>query len=196
MGGMTVPPGTRRRRADAERSIELIVQAAVAGFRRYPGVSTAEIATAAGVGRATLYAHFPSRGALIGAAARRVLDEASAALDAAEIDRGPAEEALGRLVRVSWSVIGRSRGILAVERELPPSLVRAHHSDVLQRMGRLMARGQAEGAFRRDLPLPWLVATCYSMFHAAAEEVDEGRLDESEVAEVLGKTISGAIRVS
>jgi AcrR family transcriptional regulator len=184
---------TRRRRADAERSIEAIVQAAVAGFRRQPDVSMSEIAAAAGVGRVTLYAHFPSRRALIAAAAQRVLEDASGALDAADIDRGPAREALGRLVRAGWSVLDRSRGILAVERELAPSVVRTHHHEVLEQMGRLIARGQADGVFRTDMPLSWLVATCYSLFHAAAEEVGEGRLDATDVEDVLEATILGAI---
>ena len=58
---MTAPMRTRRRRSDAERSIAAIVGAAVDAFGRRSDVSMSEIATAAGVGRVTLYAHFPSR---------------------------------------------------------------------------------------------------------------------------------------
>ena len=78
---MTTPTRTRRRRRDAERSIAAIVGAAVDAFGRGSDVSMSEIATAAGVGRVTLYAHFPSREALIEAATERVLVEASASLD-------------------------------------------------------------------------------------------------------------------
>ena len=58
---VTAPTRTRRRRSDAERSIAAIVGAAVEAFGRRSDVSMSEIATAAGVGRVTLYAHFPSR---------------------------------------------------------------------------------------------------------------------------------------
>jgi AcrR family transcriptional regulator len=193
MRDMKAPTGTRRRRADAERSIAAIVEAAVDGFSRRPDVSMSEIATAAGVGRVTLYAHFPSREALIEAATRRILAEAGASLDTADLDHGPAIEALGRMVRTSWSVLDRYRGILDAERELTPSALRRHHGDVLERLDRLIARGQAEGVFRTDLPRGWLVVVCYSLFHAAAREVGEGRLDPSDATDVLEATLRGAL---
>lgn len=190
---MTARTGARRRRSDAERSIAAIVDAAIDGFSRRPDVSMSEIATAAGVGRVTLYAHFPSREALIEAATERVLAEASVSLAAADLDRGPAVDALGRMVRTSWSVLDRYRGILEAERGLTPSALRRHHSDVLERMDRLIARGQAESVFRTDLPRGWLVAVCYSLFHAAAHEVDEGRLEPSGATEVLVATLRDAL---
>lgn len=190
---MTAPTGTRRRRADAERSIAAIVEAAVDGFSRRPAASMSEIATAAGVGRVTLYAHFPSREALVEAATKRVLAEASASLDAADLDHGPAVDALGRMVRTSWSVLDRYRGILEAERALSPAALRRHHSEVLERIDRLIARGQVEGAFRTDLPRSWLVIVCYSLFHAAAQAVDERLLEPSDATEVLEATLRGAL---
>ena len=190
---VTAPTRTRRRRSDAERSIAAIVGAAVEAFGRRSDVSMSEIATAAGVGRVTLYAHFPSRDALIEAATERVLAEASASLDSAELDRGPAVEALGRMVRTSWSVLERHRGILEAERELTHATLRRHHGAVLERIDRLIARGQAEAAFRTDLPRGWLVAVCYNLFHAAAQEVSAGRLGQAVATDVLEATLLGAI---
>ncbi len=66
--GMKRSSGTRRRRADAERSIASIVDAATECLGRRPDASMTEVAAAAGVGRATLYAHFRSRAALLEAA--------------------------------------------------------------------------------------------------------------------------------
>lgn len=190
---MTAGTTARRRRADAERSIAAIVEAAVDGFSRRPDVSMSEIATAAGVGRVTLYAHFPSREALVEAATKRVLAEASASLDAADLDHGSAVDALRRMVRTSWSVLDRYRGILEAERALTPAALRHHHGDVLERMDRLIARGQVEGAFRIDLPRSWLVIVCYSLFHAAAQAVDEGQLEPSDATDVLEATLRGAL---
>jgi AcrR family transcriptional regulator len=190
---MTEGSGVRHRRADAERSIAAIVQAAVDGFSRRPDVSMSEIATAAGVGRVTLYAHFPSRQALIEAATRHVLGEASASLDAADLDRGPALEALRWMIGTSWSVLDRHHGILDAWAASDPSALRRQHSDVLHRLERLIARGQAEGVFRTDLPRGWLVAVCYNLFHAAAGEVQDGRLDPTAATEVLEATLVGAL---
>jgi len=82
--------------------------------------------------------------------------------------------ALGRLVRSGWSSIERYQGLLAVSSHVPPSRHRAHHAGVLARIERLDARGQAAGEFRSDLPTAWLVTVCYSLFHAAANEVRDG----------------------
>lgn len=152
-----------------------------------------EIATAAGVGRVTLYAHFPSRGALLEAAVHHALGQAIAALDAAELDDGPPTEALGRMVRSNWSILARYRGLLTAAGELPPSRFREHHVGVLDRLERLIARGQADGAFRADIPRDWLVTVCFSLFHAAAQEVGEDRLDPAIATAVLEATLRGVL---
>jgi AcrR family transcriptional regulator len=54
----------------------------------------AEIARRAGVGRATIYAHFPTREALIDAITQRAIAEVSAVIDAAEPERGDPADAL------------------------------------------------------------------------------------------------------
>ena len=58
-----VATGTKR--ADAQRNIAAILAAAGDCLGRDPGASTSEIAKAAGVGRVTLYGHFPSRAELV-----------------------------------------------------------------------------------------------------------------------------------
>ena len=183
----------KRRRADAERSIASIVDAAVEAFSRRPDVNMTEIASAAGVGRVTLYAHFPSRDALLEAAIEGAVAHASTAIDAADLDEGSAVRALGRLVRSGWSSIERYQGLLAVSSHVPPSRLRSHHAGVLTRIERLVARGQAGGEFRTDLPTAWLVTVCYSLFHAAANEVRDGRLDAATANAVLEATLTGAL---
>jgi hypothetical protein len=115
-------------------------------------------------------------------------------LDAEAIDHGPASDALSRLIRSSWPILAQHRGLLAaVQRELPPARIRQHHDQAMARVERLIARGQDEGDFRTDLPRPWLVATFYSLMHAAAEEVNAGRLDPTQAGSVLATTILAAL---
>jgi TetR/AcrR family transcriptional repressor of mexCD-oprJ operon len=187
-------PPAARRRADAERNIAAILEAGLACFSRSADASVAEVARAAGVGRVTLYGHFPSREALTDAVLAHAVTKANTALDAVAIDHGPAAEALARLIGSSWRIIDQHRGLLAAaQAHLPPARVRHHHDQAMARVERLIARGQDQGTFRTDLPRSWLVATFYSLMHGAAEEVDAGRLDPAQAAGVLVATILAAL---
>ena len=73
----------KRRRADAERSITAIVNGALEALASDPDASMAEIARRAGLVRATIYMHFPTREALLDAVM---------------------EEATGRVASATWAV--------------------------------------------------------------------------------------------
>ena len=182
-----------RRRADAERNIAAILDAGLACFSRDADASVTDVAQGAGVGRVTLYRHFPSREALVDAVLAHAISRADTALEAVAVDDGPAPEALARLIRSSWRIVDRHRSLLAAaQRDLPPARIRHHHDRAMARVERLIARGQDQGAFRRDLPRPWLVATFYGVLHGAAEEVDAGRLDPTNAPDVITATLLAA----
>lgn len=181
-----------RRRADAERNIAAILDAALACLGSDPQATMADIAKAAGVGRVTLYAHFSSREALLEAALDRAVAEVadlSRALEAESRDL-PADEVLRRHVRSSWWVLDRYRQLFeAARRSLPPERVRDRHGPALGGFDELLARGRAEGVFRTDLPVEWLVSVIYSLFHAAAADVNAGVLPREDAADVLVATL-------
>jgi TetR/AcrR family transcriptional regulator, mexCD-oprJ operon repressor len=182
-----------RRRADAERNIAAILDAGLASFSRNADASLTDVARRAGVGRVTLYRHFPSREALIDAVLAHAIGSADSALEAVAVDDGPAPEALARLIHSSWRIVDHHRSLLAAaQRDLPPARIRHHHDQAMARVERLVARGQNEGDFRTDVPRPWLVATFYGVLHTAAEEVDAGRLDPTTAPEILTATLLAA----
>ena len=186
-GGAEAPP---RRRADAERNHAAIVEAAFGLFATRPEATMAEVAAAAGVGRVTLYAHFASRQALLDAVvARAVAETVAEPADEVSPD-APADEAVRSLVRSSWRSVHRFGRLSAmVQRELGPERLRGHHGPVLDEVDVLVARGRSDGSVRVDVPRTWLVTAIYSLVHAAAEEVDAGRLDPAEAPDVLEATI-------
>ncbi|WP_455353262.1 TetR/AcrR family transcriptional regulator [Streptomyces sp. SYSU K217416] len=186
-----------RRRADAERSITAIVAAALDCFAQDPNVSMTAVASTAGVSRVTLYAHFPSREALLDAVLAHSVEQADAVLQGQRLDEGPADEAFSRLVRSSWRILERHAFLLsASDGVIAPARRRTHHEKVLGRVERILLRGQEEGVFRSDLPLGWLVTTFYSLLHAAAAEADARHLKARNVPDILDRTLSSILRSS
>jgi AcrR family transcriptional regulator len=186
-----VGPKGQRRRADAERSIAAILDAAVDRLAARPDASMGEIAAAAGVARQTVYAHYDSREALLAAVAERALTRSVAAIDAAEPQRGPPTEALDRLVRAWWETIEPHVRVLEALAAAYPSAeeVRALHAPIVERLERLIRRGQRSGDFDRRLPVGWLSAAFLGLMHAAAEEVAAGRIGAEEAGRALEETV-------
>jgi len=185
-------PG-RTQRADARRNVAAILDAARDCLIRDPDATIGDIAHAAGVGRVTLYGHFKTRAELVSAVFDRILAQADATLNATDTSGDPAE-ALARLVTASWRIVDQFRSILqAAQKELPAEAIRQHHDHHLQRLNTLIARGQRGGAFRRDLPRKWLVTTCYSVMHAAADECTNERLDPAEAGPIITTTLLAAL---
>src|SRR3954463_15991269 len=110
----TTAPQPARRRADAERSIARILDAAVDALASDPEASMAEIARRAGVVRATIYVHFPTREALLEAVTHRAIAEVAQVIAAAEPQRGDPAEALARVVAASWQRLGRYHTLVAI----------------------------------------------------------------------------------
>ncbi|MGW4408207.1 TetR/AcrR family transcriptional regulator [Nonomuraea sp. NPDC004702] len=178
------------RRADAERNIAAILEAGTRLLSDDPGASVAEIAKAAGVGRVTLYGHFPSREALVDAVLDHTVGLADAVLEDEALDTAPAPEAMAGLLHSSWEILDRHRRLfVAADRVLPTERIREHHDRPLRRVERLIARGQDDGDFRTDLPLEWLVTTFFALIHSAAQEREAGRLAAEEVEPVLTRTM-------
>ncbi|MEU8363870.1 TetR/AcrR family transcriptional regulator [Nonomuraea sp. NPDC048882] len=174
------------RRADAERNIAAILAAGARLLSSDPAASVAAIAKAAGVGRVTLYGHFPSREALVEAVLNHVVDAADAVLEDPALETAPTPEAMAALLRSSWEILDRHRRLfVAADRMMATERIRQHHDRPLRRVERLIERGQRDGDFRTDLPLPWLVTTFFSLIHSAAQEREAGRLAPEDVERVL-----------
>src|SRR3989337_2208316 len=81
-------PAPKRRRADADRSIAAILDAALEALASDPDSSMSEIARRAGVVRATIYVHFPTRESLLDAVMERAVAQVAEATRSAEPHRG------------------------------------------------------------------------------------------------------------
>jgi TetR/AcrR family transcriptional regulator, mexCD-oprJ operon repressor len=176
--------------ATAQRNITAILDAAEDLLERRARTSMAAVATQAGVSRVTVYAHFPSWEAILQAVVERAVGRTAAALDAADPEADPPPEALARLVAVGWQALSRNAGMAqAAAEQLSPAAITRTHQAALGKLVGLLARGQADGSFRTDLPAAWLTAAALALLHAGGDEVRAGRLDPAAAPQVLATTI-------
>jgi len=71
-------------------------------------------------------------------------------------------------------------------------LRRALHR-VRSRIAGLVDAGRAQGRFRTDLPTDWLVTATIDLIHAAAADVDAGRLAADQVGWIVATTVTQAL---
>jgi len=185
----TAPPG-RLRRADARRSIDAVLNAARTVLGERPDASMEDIATMAGVTRQTVYAHFPSRDALIAALIEAARTEGLAAIDAARLDTAPPIDAMDQFLDISWGLLRRYPLLYDPALNRSPRLDgRDAHLAVGAWLEQLIQRGQQAGDFDNTLPATWLANAIFEIGHAAADQVAAGHFTTSEAAAMLRESV-------
>ena len=187
-------PAPRRRRADADRSVAAILDAALDALASDPDSSMSEIARRAGVVRGTVYVHFPTREALLDAVMEHAVAQVAQATSGAEPARGEPVEALERVLRATWRELARFHALLALNTaRLSAEELRRRHLPVLDQLEPLIERGQKQGDFRSDLPVAWHLAVIRAIVHAASHEIRSGRLPEPEAEAAMIDTAVAAV---
>ncbi len=177
-------PRRRRQRSDARHSITAILQAATQALRERPDASVDDIARAAGVSRQTVYAHFPSREALLDAVVERAAAEVTAALDTAGLDEAPPAVALTRLLDAGWQAAARYPFLWHLP-AVSPDDDAARHGPVLDRLAEVIRRGQDSGDFDAAVPPGWLLTAALALGRAAEDEVKAGRMTIEEATRAV-----------
>jgi AcrR family transcriptional regulator len=183
----------RPARADARRNRARLLAVTIEVIATDPAASMEKVAAAAGVSRATLYHHFRNRDALMDALTDQSIGEVTLAVAETRSAEGPAAEAMERVLRAAWQVIGRYRGLVIVNQRLQPGALRARLAPALTPIRALIRRGQADGAFDPELPPEWLLNTIIDLIHAASRHVTRGAMNAGAAERALLRTAMAAL---
>jgi AcrR family transcriptional regulator len=160
-----------------------------------PAATMEDIARDAGVSRATLFRRFPSREALVVELCRRAASAYVAAVEVSEPERGPAPEALGRILGALTALAPAHA--LVILQPLPDLVEAALLDEVSAADGRVRAlvrRGQEAGEFRTDLSPEWVLTAITWLVVGAADGLRLGVLAPRDVDRLVAETVQGALR--
>lgn len=170
-----------------------ILEAALDALASDPEANMAEIARRAGLVRATIYVHFPTREALIEAVTERAIAEVTQAMAAAEPGRDDPAEALQRVLAAAWRELGRFHALVGINAVKPESELRRLHRPVFAFLQPLIERGQHTGTFRPDVPAAWHLSMLLAIIHTASGELQANRLPTEAIEAALVTTVLGAL---
>ena len=169
----------RRLRADAQRSIESLLQAAMAVFAS-SGVDAPvrEIAEKADVGIGTIYRHFPQRSDLIVAVFRHEVDACADAAPILAAKHAPGE-ALARWMERYVDFIAAKRGLATALHSGDPAFdtLPSYFQQRLEpALRKLLASAAAAGEVRTDIPAMDLLGAVGSLsMHAYKQGPEHAR---------------------
>jgi TetR/AcrR family transcriptional regulator, mexCD-oprJ operon repressor len=172
------PHQLRPRKALQQRVADLILDGAARTFRNGGDANMSGIALEAGVARATVYRHFPSRQALLDCLAERAIQDASDRLMAARLDEVPPRDAVRRAIRALVEA-GDYVTVLAAARagSNGDSLAEAMAAPLV----RMIQRGQSDCSLRSDLAPDWiadsLVAIVLAVLSSSHKQGREDTVD-------------------
>lgn len=148
---------------------ERILDVAVEVLGRRPDAGMADVASAAGVVRRTVYGYFASRSDLVLALTQRAVDEMAAFLaEEAVVDKA-ADEAWADVVSRLWPLAHRYRVLVVLRRGEFGADIHALLGPVEATLAALVQGGQDTGAFARHLPADVLSQVAWSAVFAIAD---------------------------
>lgn len=178
----------RTRRVDARRNLQAIVTAAAKMLAEDPRVSMQEIAVAAGLHRATVHRHFPSRDDLVRAVLERAHDEADRALEQILAEpSGSARDQLARSVDAMLEIGDRWRTYRFAG--VTPEVQRRREA-IGSPLRELVAAAQAEGSIRTDLSADLATLALGGAVSAVLSRISAGGLSRADAGAFVLQVVS------
>jgi len=178
--------------------IRLSARAAIieAGFRTLnvePAATLADIASAAGVGRATLHRHFNGREDLIRALVQQAQRETEQAADRAGEKAASYSDALRKILQ-AMILLGDRHWFLAHESMGDFPEIRAEYDRQKSEFGDVIEAARNEGLFHASCPLEWILQTYDHLIHAGWEMVRAGHVTHTQAADLAWLTLTNGLK--
>jgi AcrR family transcriptional regulator len=182
-----------RLRSDARRNRRTVLDAAVTLLAQRPNATMQEVADASGLGRTTVYRHFPRRQDLIDALFEEVLREAAETVNEALAQAGTARELLCDLGTRVIAIGDRYRFLDAHPEVRDRTLAGENAMDGAENpLEEYLLQAQRRGEVRDDIPVRWMLTTLRGLGVVAMVEVSAGRLSVEEAGRHVGETCATA----
>jgi TetR/AcrR family transcriptional regulator, mexCD-oprJ operon repressor len=180
-------------RQDAQRNAARIVAAATRVLAEDPDATMQDIAAAAGLGRATVYRHFPTREDLLGAIAIAALDELRRALSDGRLEEAEPREALRRAVAAILEIGDRYRVLVDGRDHMPTESKAAAMARTFAPLEAVLERAQRQGVIGSGVPLSWVRATLGALIKVAMQEAAEGTISREDAPRMIVETLLGGL---
>lgn len=176
------------KRRDARANRQAVIDAAMALLAEDPDVGMAAIAERTGLGRTTVYRHFPNRERLFEGLVEEVLVKGNAELEEAVARDSGSGAVLRAIAEVNVEYGMRYRFLFVHQGVTKPAMQRAGRdgNDVVTEY---LAAARERGEVRSDQPLRWLVATQLAISLAMIGDLLAGRIEREDAAALLGETL-------
>ncbi|MET9063871.1 TetR/AcrR family transcriptional regulator [Streptosporangium sandarakinum] len=181
----------RSLRADAERSVRAILEAAEKLLAEEPGASMEQIAAAAGVARTTIHRRFANRQALIEALASSAARQLAQAVEDGRPDTAPPLVAMHRITANVLQV--KSAWAFALELPADPdSEAAALQRDIARRCTAVLKRAQADKLIDEAADLDWVRQVYYALIRESLHGDADGADPDALAARIIDTLLHGA----
>lgn len=183
------------RQATLSKTEEALVRSLALTLSENPGATLQELASAAGVSRATLYRFAATREQVLEVTRQHSIQVIAAIQDDAALEAMPPMDALRQLI--TRHIEEREFCVFLVSEIAPHFNNRSVPAECLrleERMDSFFARAQEQGKLRRDMPSRWLTDLFFGVLFSLCESEFRGRIARCDMQRLFEEAfLNGAL---